>query len=973
TSNNVTWPAVAEHTYRRKFGDPPGEIALVLRRMLPDGPADQFSDDLPNDDGGDGYVEFTDPEPTGPVTDDTDLDWDEETEEETTDPPEGFTTDELKRFETEWMTPDEQERHERTWITEETIRTHNGHYEIYVPVEQPDGQWEPQWQPMRRWRYTSQPPANLTPHPVITLQDTRRTVVIATNGDAMILEPNDRVMLERTSATSGAAPEYTFHLASNPSGPRYPVDIALVREFDRQHYAGAGRVYIPRRDQNNETVTQLLYTTDNGVVKLGVGDPLPACGLENGGQRIGSGDSAVDIPKRAVEALGMDQPPTRMIMHKGPLFTKDDEGRAKPQRSDARPGTQHDYSELIDHLGQIAEQDPQALVEAFHEPEDGSESEDGPVEICFFVDATPRSIPVDRSLLHDPADPAEPMHVAHADHEAMWAALLQKAYAILRRQIDHHATVSLRPFGPPIDPTTIPIASMPSTTVEAPQDRVSIVDKDGELLTCELGQQIRATDSVNTPGYLTARTQHDPTEHQIDRRLLPPTLKRNSDGEYLWTIYLQDTGLRWMNGDDPKILPAGDSTSLDIDSYGDMVIDENSVTVSTDAMRELGRTIIEPTAPLFATHNGKAQPIPQDIAQGHLGNCGVIALFLGIVHNDPRDIMAMIYEYRRFVAARTFGENDVPIWIRLTRKLWADAHGVPIYAAYDEEHPALWPAFLEKAHSSFESEDRRGYLGTVGDSPSSVVRDFLPSYKLGHFLGVHQPTLTADKPTEELWIHLHPMDPYSSRLDVDTLHELVSAQMGQDADPAFTRRIAELKPKWIEEYADDIDSYKATFFEKFLTAELNEDEKNRWAGEIRATLKYLADADDPDKPFTNAVARRHVADLIRFLRHRGDTIILGTRTFGNDWEDYYKYPGLVGTHWYSLVDVDHRDNGRITLRLANPKGRNPNVPGILEGITHGDGGALEVDIEHITKFNGLVIHGTGIRFALGAPLRARVR
>ncbi|MBO0878941.1 MAG: hypothetical protein J2P17_00855, partial [Mycobacterium sp.] len=258
---------------------------------------------------GPGYfptLNLKDPDPADKETD-------QETEEEN-NPPESFTTKELKRFKTEWMTPDEQERHENTWITPETIRIENGYYEILMTVEQQDGQWEPQWQPMGRWRYTSKPPADLPIHPIDTIRDTGNTVLITANGDAVIVEPNDVVIL--TPPAPGAALTWTIRLGSAPSHEQYPVNFSLLDNvFSWTEHKGPSSgepLWVGKLlpdPTSGLPITRLGYTTPDGQrVGLGTGDLLPTppqdtTSANASALHFGHKDSPVTIPANAAQAL----------------------------------------------------------------------------------------------------------------------------------------------------------------------------------------------------------------------------------------------------------------------------------------------------------------------------------------------------------------------------------------------------------------------------------------------------------------------------------------------------------------------------------------------------------------------------------------------------------------------------------------------------------------------------------------------
>ncbi|MGY2063254.1 hypothetical protein ACW9HQ_50890, partial [Nocardia gipuzkoensis] len=92
---------------------------------------------------------------------------------------------------------------------------------------------------------------------------------------------------------------------------------------------------------------------------------------------------------------------------------------------------------------------------------------------------------------------------------------------------------------------------------------------------------------------------------------------------------------------------------------------------------------------------------------------------------------------------------------------------------------------------------------------------------------------------------------------------------------------------------------------------------------------------------------------------------MNTRSFGVGSENTTDYPGLVGNHTYSLVDVRSREDGGVELVLRNPWKDNPTVPRTIDGLTYGPDRTLTVDAAHLTKFEFLSLRGTGTRFAFG--------
>ncbi|MBO0879051.1 MAG: hypothetical protein J2P17_01430, partial [Mycobacterium sp.] len=884
------------------------------------------------------------------------------------------------------MTPDEQERHENTWITQETIRTRNGHYQIRTLVEQRDGQWKPQWQPMRRWRYTSQPPADLPIQPINTIRNTGNTVLITQNGDAVILGPKDRVSVQLTPTPAGAAPIWKIRLDSDPMPDmRDPLNFTPPdNAFEWTSYEHGMLKGVPR-SANGRPVTRLLYANSKGQpVTLGPGELLPTSPVAGsaGALRIGDGDLAVTIPANAVQALGMNQPltPSEMRPHTGPIFAA---GGAK--KADVRPGTGPCNAELIDNLEQIADKNPEELDETFHEYKDPTTGKhDGTVGVRFFVDATPHWIHVNRNLLHQPGNPT-PIHIDHTDGQAMWAPLLYKAYEILRHKIKNGATVSLRPFSPPIDPTTLPPpAPMPRTRVQAPTDRWSIVDTQGDLLSAKLGEVVAGTPDPQNPNIYWLHVELDgnatPDPPQPVHRSQLNALYIGSNGEYRCTITSAALGfLGWVEGGIPTRLLPGRQLKLGLNSRGLGILGNGNTLITESAMEALGRTVLHPAKDAKIFHDsdsdGKPHAAPRDVIQGGAPDCGYLAPLASIAANNPRTPPAMLYQYPNGTIVIRFNDMDYnPRWRPITTHLWADANRIPLYAFYDHKdngkNTPMWPALFEKA---LATECGGDYMNTRTNT-ARALETLLPPYKVDDFGSIHQPTNAV-----ALYSFLHPMS-----FGVDTLHDLLCELLGGKADRKFAERLYGLVKEFHEEVYNSVLADTLLFdtlfdFDEFLRKYLHPDELGRWSAEIKALLGYLDDIHDPDKPFTSKIAREHVTDFIRYLLDSGDTIVVGTQPFGHDMENFTQYPGLVGHHAYSVFDMKRGEGGQVTLRLRNPWGHNPNEPrahplydrtnGLpnIGGVTYGADGTLSVDIKHLNKFRVQFSHGTGTRFALGAP------
>ncbi|WP_216901955.1 C2 family cysteine protease, partial [Nocardia alni] len=798
--------------------------------------------------------------------------------------------------------------------------------------------------------YSSAVPPNLAVQQADTIGDSQNTVLIARSGRAVVIGPSDSVLWDGRDINGNAL----IRSSADPD-TSYWVRTELLDHLDWTTGPTGEQEGTPQRDQDGRPVSPVLYY-DRGVARLGAGELLPTQPAATAGSvRIDTLTARLVLPENAVRALGLGGPAAAaaMVMHTGPLFATVD-SRPVPRQSDARAGTWGDNRVLVSNLGRIASRDPQALVDMFHEYPDGT------VGVRFFIDGMPHWTRVDRRLLHDSA--GSPMHAGHTDGEPLWAALAQKAYALLRPDIQADTTVSVRPFGEPVHPP--PIRRMPSSTITAPVDRLTVVDGDGDLLSIRPGDELHGVDDARDPELLTVWIGDDPAapSHSVRRDLLGEltVFGPGGDGVYHWQTPTEWSsaaaasrfaGLRRMSPEGATHTPVGASISLDVGIGGEPLLDGNT-RVSAQALRELGRSIQRANGPVF----GDSGPVPADAAQGRAADCYLIAPLKDISANEPQLIRDMITEYPDgTVAVRFFSGQGAPRWVRITRDLYADAQGRMIYAAHDTNR-ALWPALVEKAYAVRQG----GFSSIRGGMPARAMMELLPPYEVDRSGAFRQPIRGIDLAT-----FLHPM-----RMGVDTMHELLTEQLGADADSdsvfAFAQRLGRLEPIWTVNREDSVDRFRS-----FLNYHLEPAEKARWNAEIAAVLDYLGQVGDHRQTVTNSVAQQHVVDLIRFVRSRGDKVLLSTRGFGEGAQNVTAYPGLVGTHAYSLSGVRSGEGGGIALGLQNPWESNPNVPLTMDGLTYGPSGALTLDASQLTKFAYLSIRGGGAHFAFGnstAPL-----
>jgi len=89
-------------------------------------------------------------------------------------------------------------------------------------------------------------------------------------------------------------------------------------------------------------------------------------------------------------------------------------------------------------------------------------------------------------------------------------------------------------------------------------------------------------------------------------------------------------------------------------------------------------------------------PSPNDVTQGAIGDCPVMAALLGIATRDPARIEQMIVSLGDGTYAVDFNPGGVNTYIRVDADLPVSSPGSPVYAQLGQQG-ALWVALIEKA------------------------------------------------------------------------------------------------------------------------------------------------------------------------------------------------------------------------------------------------------------------------------------
>ncbi|WP_378737169.1 ADP-ribosyltransferase [Nocardia brasiliensis] len=393
-------------------------------------------------------------------------------------------------------------------------------------------------------------------------------------------------------------------------------------------------------------------------------------------------------------------------------------------------------------------------------------------------------------------------------------------------------------------------------------------------------------------------------------------------------------------------------------------------------------------------------PRPEDVAQGKLGDCYLLADLKSLAANRPVAIREIIHDYRDGTVGVRFFVDGAPEWVRVTKQIYVDPATNEGYFAGHRPGAPLWPALIEKAYV-VRFGGINGYHGIVGGVPGITAEHLSKDFHRPDGGWLRQPVRSFDDSD-----FLHPM-----RFSADVLHaqiggdpEFVHKLLGARADweqaleTKRNEKIADLvkqhgydeaagRPVWLD-FLKDEDLASPKGFEQFVKSRFPAE----WSTERAKLDDYMKSAFGAEnhlRTLTDSPALpRAIAEQIDYALARGDMVVLGTRTFGDGQEDTTLVPGLVGGHAYPVVGIERDGLGQpVRVVLENPWNHNDGTdpatgarvfrqpaPGI-EYRTDGQAtesrlrrgpGVLAVDLEHLPKFGTLSLSGAGA-YALHGP------
>jgi hypothetical protein len=543
----------------------------------------------------------------------------------------------------------------------------------------------------------------------------------------------------------------------------------------------------------------------------------------------------------------------------------------------------------------------------------------------------------------------------------------------------------------PPDAATAPVADEPAAMLTLSRSSLTLVGDAGELITVLPTSVVRADPDPTLPSVRPDGTYRritvDGSQHWVRAELLRDFAPDSATGRLTQRGI---SGVRLIADDGrPVILPGGAKVTVrEYPAHGYTVIHDPVLA---------GRRHRVPTAPATGAGLGGLRrppgslfgtggPAADDVVQGRLADCFLLAPLKNLAQHNPLAIVEMTHDYGDNTFGVRFFRQGTPVWVRVTRNLYADADGNTLYAQHGDAGP-LWPAIIEKAYAVLRGR-HRGYRGLdIGES-RIAAEDLRSRSRPGGFGMLRQPTRLIEES-----VPLHPM-----LLDADTLHERFpgpaefTAKLDALRREWETERDRQSAPNWPErpeEWSElaaaqsnqaDADQALTEWlgatlvtepvgFANFVDRHFSAAETAIWAGPIADLKKSAADAADWQRPFSDSAVAEAFANRIDYALAHGDTVLLGTGWFGAACGDVTRVPGLVGGHAYSVVGIE-RDATTTKIVLDNPHGappldadRIPVVP--IAGIEYGDGGLVKVGIAHVNKFMTLVIDGPGAHLMYG--------
>ncbi|MFI6172440.1 C2 family cysteine protease [Nocardia sp. NPDC051052] len=331
---------------------------------------------------------------------------------------------------------------------------------------------------------------------------------------------------------------------------------------------------------------------------------------------------------------------------------------------------------------------------------------------------------------------------------------------------------------------------MPAAAVYLDESGLFLRDTDGKLIRIHLDTRLSVEQPDQHPDWYEARFPDDSTR-KLNKRVVELAFDIFGGGsnprEGMWLL-AKANGHGYVAGSDNPVLSTR-SRPAAMTNIGNAVriklsksAEWESVTWVSGADESfiVGRA----AGPLY----GATGPRPEDVRQGGIADCYLLADLIGLAEKHPEWIKSMIHEHGDDTFSVRFRVPDGWRWVRVNRDFYRADDGSMMYAVHEPNQP-LWAAIVEKAWAVHRGKDR-GYAGIHFGRAGRTAATLWPEQAPG-FAGRTQPTRSID----DVYF-AHPLT-----LERDAMAELLRsdgfAHAVLDTEPAWRARLSNrYNTKW---------------------------------------------------------------------------------------------------------------------------------------------------------------------------------
>lgn len=387
---------------------------------------------------------------------------------------------------------------------------------------------------------------------------------------------------------------------------------------------------------------------------------------------------------------------------------------------------------------------------------------------------------------------------------------------------------------------------------------------------------------------------------------------------------------------------------------------------ANDSALPIPRLADRSQSPVFGDHG----PKPEDVRQGNIGDCYLLADLKNLAEHNPSAITEIVRDHGDGTVSIRFLADNRPEWVRVDKQIHLSPGTDTGHFIRHKPGEPLWAALIEKAYAQHFG-GANGFHGIDGNFPGIAAK------ALGKTFFEDVRTLTDDSYIHHDWINadnrpkqpvralddvtfLHPL-----RFDPDTLHEQIGGSIeftkeliaardellgGRDQNFLyFQDRQVEATAQGMREFLDRRfdGNWISDHFERHFTRDDFPDDaayaakRTEVETEIARSKTALVDYMDAiygggaeNRSLDNSVLLEAVGHRIDYALQRGTVVSLWTHPFGSNREDPFAVPGLVGGHAYSVVGVEKVGDRPVRILLENPWDTNGTYPRPNSGIEY---------------------------------------